>query len=103
MTNQRLITCVHCRSDIPHGASVCKGCRAEIKYGTPGFFMLVGFILPIVVGWYAASYGIKSLGFNETVGYIIWSIITITGWFFATKICSSLFSNYVSFTRLKNQ
>ncbi|MEI2606948.1 hypothetical protein V8O11_24710 [Erwinia aphidicola] len=40
MSEQNLITCSHCRSDIPRGANVCKGCRAEIKYGTPGLFMV---------------------------------------------------------------
>ena len=103
MAQERLITCSHCRSEIPHGANVCKGCRAEIKYGTPGLFMFVGFIIPLVVGFFPAKLWVVTLGFNETIAYFIWGVVTVVGWFLATKFCSKMFRNHVSFTRLKNQ
>lgn len=103
MGEQRLITCEHCRSEIPHGANVCRGCKAEIKYGTPGIFKFVGFLLPLIAGWYAAKFCALTLGFNHTFAYIVWAITAAVGWYFAKKILSNLFGNYISFTRLKNQ
>ncbi|MBS0883211.1 hypothetical protein JK231_21705 [Pantoea sp. JGM49] len=103
MSDERIITCSHCRSDIPYGANVCKGCRAEIKYGTPGFFMLLGFLMPAGVGYFIAKYLVTSLGFGENAGLIVWGIIAAGGWYGAFKICRACFGDYVSFTRLKNQ
>lgn len=103
MSNQNLITCSHCRSDIPRGANVCKGCRAEIKYGTPGLFMLLGLLLPVGAGLYTAKFLVTSLGFNETIAYVVWGAIALAGWYVAYKICHACFSDYVSFTRQKNQ
>ncbi|EOW2372617.1 hypothetical protein ACNZA9_003539 [Cronobacter sakazakii] len=103
MAEQRLITCSHCRSEIPYGANVCKGCRAEIKYGTPGFLIIAGLIIPIGAGWYVAAFLIRELGLNKNLGYIVWGVIALLGWVVAAKIFRKLFSNYVSFTRLKNQ
>jgi len=27
------LVCPHCRSDVPRGARVCTGCKAEVEYG----------------------------------------------------------------------
>ena len=27
------IICTHCMTAVPHGATVCRGCKAEIEYG----------------------------------------------------------------------
>lgn len=39
MDDVKIIICPHCRSEIPHGAKVCRGCQAEITYGISGFMM----------------------------------------------------------------
>jgi len=103
VSEQNLITCSHCRSDIPRGANVCKGCRAEIKYGTPGLFLLLGLLLPVGAGLYVAKFLATSLGFNETVSHIAWGGITLAGWYMAYRVCNACFSDYVSFTRQKNK
>ena len=57
------LLCPHCRSEVPYGAKVCRGCQAEIEYGCPPvlFFILVaacGFLgskvadfMPTIFGW----------------------------------------------------
>ena len=32
-----MMTCPHCHSEIPQGASVCSGCQAKIKYDKVGY------------------------------------------------------------------
>ncbi len=98
-----LITCPHCRSEIPHGANVCRGCRAEIKYGTPKFFIWLGLLLPIVVGYFIARFLHLTVGADETVAYVVWGIVTLAGWYGCIRVCKRLFKNYVSFIRQTNR
>jgi hypothetical protein len=45
------IVCPHCLDNIPYGASVCRGCQAEVKYGQiPGFLIFLVFLASLFVG-----------------------------------------------------
>jgi len=72
------LTCPHCHNSVPMGASVCRGCHAELKYGPSRAIVfgsvilavvagsIVGSILPhsmSIVGWIV---GIGTLGFLHT-------------------------------------
>ena len=47
--------CPHCYEIVPAGAKVCKGCQAEIEYGTPYFVALIIFFISVVLGISASS------------------------------------------------
>ncbi len=102
MNEEKLITCPHCRSEIPLGANVCRGCQAEITYRTPKFFIIIGFLLPIFFGWYISRYSYEILGFNDLISKIFWVVITVMFWCIAYKICDYFFHERIHFERKKN-
>lgn len=96
MTNENMITCPHCRSEIPDGASVCRGCNAEIKYGTPLFFIIFGIVAP----FFFAAWISKLLGIGA--GILEWIVIvplTLSGWFLFFKIGQKMYSGKARFIR----
>ena len=85
--------CPHCYELVPTGAKVCKGCQAEIEYGTPGFIALIIFFISIVLG-ISASTLIE--GGNSFLGWGIGIVV-----FFALFIgFEKTFSNRVKFKRI---
>jgi hypothetical protein len=42
------LICPHCHARVPNGATVCRGCKAEIEYGTPGGAQLVPWVLSAI-------------------------------------------------------
>ena len=67
------LTCPHCRGSVPRGATVCRGCQAEVTYGGPrsAFLALavaslfLGFqtaaIVPVGVKWFGWVIGLGAL------------------------------------------
>lgn len=100
---ERLITCSHCRSKIPHGANVCSGCRAEIKYGTPSILLLVALLLPAGLGFSLVKYLHLHFGFDNTVLWTTWGVITVAGFGVLAWLMAKLFRNHIEFTRQKNK
>lgn len=54
------LVCPHCRGIVPRGASVCRGCQAEIVYGEwpkylNGMLFIVCIVLAATVGQIAAK------------------------------------------------
>jgi len=95
-----LITCPHCRSEIPHGANVCKGCRAEIAYGTPPIFFWVGVILPVVASlWMDDKFHLHNTPFE----WVFIIPVVVVGWFFFYWLSQKLFSKRINFTRRMNK
>ena len=47
------LICPHCRADVPRGATVCRGCQAEIEYGVPkgayGIALLAAALAGVVI------------------------------------------------------
>jgi len=72
------LTCPHCHNSVPMGASVCRGCHAELKYGPSRTIVSGLIVLAIVVGTIVSSIlphsmsiagwivGIGTLGFLYT-------------------------------------
>ena len=68
-TAAETMTCPHCHASVPLGATVCRGCKAEVSYGAPFWTVVVVFFLAVVL---AVKIG------NATIGPMGW------GAFFAT-------------------
>ena len=104
MADKKLITCPHCLSEIPHGANVCRGCRAEISYGTPGIMMLLLFIVPIIISVFISS-ALNSVGFSSLpkIKMIIEICACIAMWFYAIKWSRKKYKERISFERIKNK
>lgn len=86
------LTCPHCRSNIPYGAKVCKGCQAEIDYGTPPFAYLVLIAASIYAGMKTSSI------LSGNLSFISWGVgmaVFVGGIILLTKI----FKNRVNFSR----
>jgi hypothetical protein len=49
------LTCPHCHNNVPNGASVCRGCQAEVEYGAPGKWYIWLFIVCIISGGMLSS------------------------------------------------
>jgi len=87
-----MYTCPHCYDEVPHGASVCRGCQAEISYGGPRYLSIVIFIV-------AALSGAKVLEFTSpTVAFTAMVIIFAVG----AALTHKLFKNRVRFKRRYN-
>src|SRR5690606_9304522 len=43
------MTCPFCHNDVPRGAVVCRGCQAEIEYGTPRWALPLTFIVSVIM------------------------------------------------------
>lgn len=89
--NQKMMQCPHCMSEIPHGAKVCRGCQAEIEYGTPPVLFLI------------------YLGVSAYLGYMVGtSTWTFLGWIVGVVLFiglailseSKLFANRINFKRI---
>ena len=48
-TEREILECPHCLGNVPMSALVCRGCKAEIKYGVPGWAYVVLFVLVFFV------------------------------------------------------
>lgn len=70
------LTCPHCRSLVPRGATVCRGCQAELKYG-PANGMFGGALLV------AAVVGIE-------VDKILPGALSIVGWIAGIAVFAGL-------------
>lgn len=42
--------CPHCHTQVPDGASVCRGCQAELQYGPPPGLVGATIVIPILIG-----------------------------------------------------
>ncbi len=62
------LTCPHCLGSVPRGASVCRGCQAEIEYGTSFFEIVALIFISIFVGVLTDSMLPNTLSF---VGWIV--------------------------------
>lgn len=47
-----MLTCPHCHNNVPHGASVCRGCQAEVQYGAPlSWYVMAAFSGLLLGAW----------------------------------------------------
>ncbi|MCC3735931.1 hypothetical protein LLS47_23825 [Rouxiella badensis] len=100
---ERLITCSHCRSKIPHGANVCSGCRSEIQYGMPPIMLLVALLVPAGLALYLDKLLYNRFGLGNTMLWTVWGVITAVGFFGLTYLFMKACKNRIEFTRQKNK
>lgn len=69
------LMCPFCHNNVPYGATVCRGCGAEIDYTNP-FSNMLGIIcgaVGAIIGWNATD-GLEALviaGVFFVIGYIL--------------------------------
>ncbi len=85
--------CPHCRGEVPRGATVCRGCAAEIEYGAPRWAYFVAFIIGVIAG--AKVYG----WLPASMHWIAWVAGTVA-FFVASAGANKLFAGRVSFERI---
>lgn len=76
--------CPHCHSKVPHGAAVCVGCKAEIRYGNTGLAAFIAFIAAMVAGFAAQWLLPRSLGLVSILMFsavFVWLFILLRRWF----------------------
>lgn len=95
---KKYITCPHCLSDIPHGASVCCGCKAEVEYGTPNSVFVYLFLISATIGYFIAYYLHKIIP-NDVVSYTVWIITTIFFCYFFGKKALKYYADKIRFKR----
>lgn len=98
-TNQT-VSCPHCMNNVPWGASVCRGCHAEISYGTPRASIVVFIIVSVTAGWYAAKLVHDHLSTNSTVLWVVFGIVFALVGVLSIKICKRLYTGRTWFRRI---
>ena len=84
------LKCPHCHETVPIGATVCKGCQAEIEYGTPFFIALIIFFISVFLGVKVSDLGNSYLGWGA--GIVVLILLFIGS--------EKIFSNRVKFKRI---
>lgn len=64
--------CPFCHTSVPHGATVCTGCHAELEYGPPNVYFVVAAIAGIFLGVKLSdATGISGLGWAAGVATFV--------------------------------
>ncbi|EMB9957254.1 hypothetical protein U9665_001396 [Escherichia coli] len=98
MEEKKLIECPHCKSEIPHGANVCRGCQAEISYGPSGFSYAITLIVPIVLGYFLAKQVDTGL-----LKWILFFVAAIPSFWFFRKFLILRKADRINFERKMNK
>lgn len=87
------LVCPHCHGTVPHGASVCRGCNAEIEYGSPP----IAFLLIAIV---SAFLGFKTYSIvPESLRFIAW-VVGISCFVASSILLNKMFNDRVIFKRI---
>jgi hypothetical protein len=86
------LICPHCRVNAPIGATVCRGCQAEIEYGPPRLAYISLLLVSIHSGFKVHQILLFNLPY---LGWIIGIVIFIAGSVFLEK----LFATRIVFKR----
>lgn len=100
MQTNQTVSCPHCMNNVPWGASVCRGCHAEISYGTPQASIVVFIIVSVAAGWYAAKLVHDHLSTNSTVLWVVFGIVFALVGVLSIKICKRLYTGRTWFRRV---
>ena len=99
MTSNNTITCPHCINEVPWGAQVCRGCHAEIRYGTPRGVAVFFLILSVVAGWWAAKLVHDFITTNSTFLWVVFGIVFASCAFASRKMCKGFYDGKTVFRR----
>ncbi len=86
------ITCPHCHSKVSYGASVCVGCKAEVKYGNAIGAAGLALIAALITGFFVQWILPRSLGASSVLTFV-----AVFVWVFA--VLRKKFVNDVRFSR----
>ncbi|MFC0178789.1 hypothetical protein [Thorsellia kenyensis] len=97
-----VIKCPHCFTVSDHGVNICKGCRAEVRYGFGKRSVIVSFIL----SYFAATNTIHLLAsflpwitIDKSNGFIVIGVFLVVYFSIMLFICNKLFKNSIRFIR----
>lgn len=99
MATNHTVTCPHCMNEVPWGAHVCRGCQAEVRYGTPRGVAVFFFILSVVFGWWAAKAVYVFITTNSTVLWIVFGAVFLGCALGARKACKRFYDGKTVFRR----
>ncbi|MDP1970592.1 MAG: hypothetical protein Q8K42_06610, partial [Methylobacter sp.] len=87
------LACPHCRGTVPRGASVCRGCQAEVEYGAPTFAILFVAIVSAVLG-------VKTSGaVPESLSFLSW-VVGVGCFVAGSLLLRKIFKDRVNFKRI---
>ncbi len=96
------LICPHCRETVTHGATVCRGCQAEIVYGEwPTYWKGIILIACIVVG--GMSWKLTLLIVPDSLAYmvgVVWFVAFFGTYFAAVIKLRSRYRDRVIFKRI---
>lgn len=99
MTSNNTVTCPHCMNTVPRGAQVCRGCQAEIRYGTPQGVAIFFLILCVVTGWWGAKLVHDYISTNPAILWVVFGAFFLFCGFISRKICKRLYDGKTVFRR----
>ncbi|WP_133117859.1 hypothetical protein [Burkholderia ubonensis] len=74
------VTCPHCHSKVSYGASVCIGCKAEVKYGNPLGAAGLALIAALFAGFLVQRILPRSLGAASVLAFVavfVWVFVVL--------------------------
>lgn len=93
------VTCPHCMNHVPWGARVCRGCHAEIEYGTPRSVIAFLGIFCLLAGWYAAKVFRLYITDSTVVLWTVFGIVFGTLALVCMKFCRRRYAYKTMFKR----
>ena len=87
------LVCPHCRGSVPRGATVCRGCQAEIEYGAPPFANLIVLIASVASGITTSGAAPENLSF---LSWVVGIGVFVGG----AALLSKIFDSRVNFKRV---
>ncbi len=99
MSTNSTITCPHCMNNVPWGARVCRGCQAEISYGTPLASIIFFIVLSVGAGWYVTKLAHDYLFTNSTLLWCVFAAVLIPCAILSRKACKRLYDGKTEFRR----
>jgi len=94
------LTCPHCHARVPRGATVCRGCKAELEYGTPAWLYLFPFVIATFAAPYTVAFAYRWLHIRSENVCLIIGLTTFIGVMgYLCSLLNKLFSNRVVFRR----
>lgn len=99
MAHDHTVTCPHCLNNVPWGARVCRGCHAEISYGTPFSAVVVFTVLSVGAAWFSAKFAHDHLSTNPTFLWWVFGGVLAVSSVLSWKACKRLYNGSTSFSR----
>lgn len=95
------LTCGHCgHGPIPWGAGVCRGCHAEVHYGTPKSLLWIVFGVSFVAAYLLLRVAHFGLGVQSHKAlWMVFGVSIVSLMIFGFATCRRLFRNRAVFYR----